>query len=435
MKLSIGFSAVDLSDAVHRLPQAPDLSGYVARMGPSTGIHDPPYVRALALRRGEKTLLLIVADVLGIDRPMLRAIRAALAERTGIPPAAICVAATHTHSAPATIALHGCGVPLPQWRTALTDAMVSAGAEAIGRLAPGRVGFGWADGSGLSRNRRPGDGPTDPRIGIARFDDASGRPIGVAVHFACHPVVLDHENRLISADYPAALLQALEARGLFALFVNGACGDINPAERGGFEAASRMGRALADRVLSALGRIETAGEPALSFRTAEAELVYGSSRPDREALAKAAAAHRERHKALAADPAQAIPARIEAAMAEWAAAMLARIEASPTAALAAGEPIELQILGIGAWRLVPLPGEIFCATGLAIDRGLGGNAWVLGYANGNVGYVPTAESFAHGGYEVDAAHRYYDRPAAFAPGEAERLARLAVALAAEGGQE
>ena len=29
------------------------------------------------------------------------------------------------------------------------------------------------------------------------------------------------------------------------------------------------------------------------------------------------------------------------------------------------------------------------------------------YANGNIGYIPTARAYLEGGYEVDSAYRYY----------------------------
>ena len=35
------------------------------------------------------------------------------------------------------------------------------------------------------------------------------------------------------------------------------------------------------------------------------------------------------------------------------------------------------------------------------------NVFVAGYANGNVGYVPTAAAFSEGGYEVDLAYKLY----------------------------
>ena len=49
---------------------------------------------------------------------------------------------------------------------------------------------------------------------------------------------------------------------------------------------------------------------------------------------------------------------------------------------------------------------------------------VAGYGNGYIGYVPTVEEYARGGYEVDVAHRYY-RPTAFSPAASDLLAETA----------
>jgi hypothetical protein len=79
-------------------------------------------------------------------------------------------------------------------------------------------------------------------------------------------------------------------------------------------------------------------------------------------------------------------------------------------------------------RLVALPGEPFSVTARDIAAQLDRDTVVIGYSDGCPGYIPPAEEFAYGGYEVDEAHRYYGMPAPFAPGAAELLAELAVKL-------
>ena len=59
--------------------------------------------------------------------------------------------------------------------------------------------------------------------------------------------------------------------------------------------------------------------------------------------------------------------------------------------------------------IVALPGEVFMEIGLAIKKQLGGSVMTLGYCNNaEVGYVPTAEQFPKGGYEVEIAPLYYN---------------------------
>jgi hypothetical protein len=61
---------------------------------------------------------------------------------------------------------------------------------------------------------------------------------------------------------------------------------------------------------------------------------------------------------------------------------------------------EVQVLRVGDLAWVALPGEFFVEFGLEIKkRSPARLTFVVGLANGSVGYVPTEEAFAQGGYE------------------------------------
>jgi hypothetical protein len=77
----------------------------------------------------------------------------------------------------------------------------------------------------------------------------------------------------------------------------------------------------------------------------------------------------------------------------------------------------------GSAVLVALPGEPFAAAALEIRAHAdpGDTVLVAGYSDGCPGYLPPAEEYAHGGYEVEEAHRYYGLPGPFAQGASERL--------------
>jgi hypothetical protein len=80
--------------------------------------------------------------------------------------------------------------------------------------------------------------------------------------------------------------------------------------------------------------------------------------------------------------------------------------------------------------IVALPGEPFAAAAHQIraHAGPGDTVLVAGYSDGCPGYLPPAEEFAHGGYEVVEAHRYYGLAGPFAEGGSERLVAAAVPL-------
>lgn len=53
---------------------------------------------------------------------------------------------------------------------------------------------------------------------------------------------------------------------------------------------------------------------------------------------------------------------------------------------------------------------------------------VSAYTNGNVGYIPTADAYAIGGYEVDDAHKYCGYPGTTERGTAEKMVELVTHL-------
>lgn len=237
------------------------------------GVRLPLQARALYLQHGESAVALIALDLLGTSmqafggrRAFLRAIRQA----ADLPPHCTCIiTSTHTHASPETLGL------TPIRRTAAFRAWIPQLATSIGaairqaRAAarPATPAFGEADGGAWCVYRRVRtrqgivlappfppddeiihrDGPIDPRVGILALNDTTGHPIALLVNAACHPV---HEmlSRQFSSDYPGVMATALEAQfpGATALFLNGACGNINAfSVSGGGACADAHGTALA----------------------------------------------------------------------------------------------------------------------------------------------------------------------------------------------
>jgi len=236
-------------------------------------VHDPLWARALALRRGRLTTVIVAVDLIGLHHHQVEEVRRRLEGCLGRD--TILVAATHNHAGPDTLGLWG----LPPFISGIdgdylelaTEGITRAAEEALSSLGPARIRWGEAEApaEGLTRNLRE-PSLIDRTVTILAFDRPDGSPVATLVHFACHPEVLGGRNRLVTADFPAALCSALEeARpGGTAIFLNGALGGMVTASQTAhtFEEADRIGRAVADTALSAL---ESVGSP-----TAEAELKY-----------------------------------------------------------------------------------------------------------------------------------------------------------------
>jgi len=62
---------------------------------------------------------------------------------------------------------------------------------------------------------------------------------------------------------------------------------------------------------------------------------------------------------------------------------------------------ELQALKVGPYLFLTLPGEPFVEYGFRLEKAIADRAVpiVVGYANGDIGYICTAKAFKEGGYE------------------------------------
>ncbi|MCX7597719.1 MAG: hypothetical protein N2512_02465, partial [Armatimonadetes bacterium] len=93
--LLAGAAQVDITP-----PAGTHLSGDIARHRPARLVLDPLYAKALVLQAGGRRLAILALDVTIITAEYTARIREAARVRLGIPPDAVMVHATQTHSAP-----------------------------------------------------------------------------------------------------------------------------------------------------------------------------------------------------------------------------------------------------------------------------------------------------------------------------------------------
>ena len=229
-----------------------------------------------------------------------------------------------------------------------------------------------------------------------------GKPLAVLMNYGCHPTVLGHENRCLSADYPGAARRVLE--GVYPdtvfMFTNGAAGDVSTRftrRSQTFAEVERMGRILGGGVLRAMQLMETGGPAALSSRVADVEIPLRDFPPpdkakqvleDREAelerLQEAGAPHGEIRRATT----KMEGARVQVRLAE------ALVDRSHVAT-------QTQVVSIGGLLFIGLPGEPF--TRLVLDlkeESPAVHTAVISYANDDVGYFPDDGSIEEGTYEA-----------------------------------
>lgn len=406
--LSVGFARHDITPA-----GALELSGFVARTGTSTGVHDPLCARAAVLDDGNERAALIAVDLIGVDRSLVSEIRNAAATATGIKASRISVVATHTHGAPAVLRHAQLGQPDPGYLQAVIHGAASAVARAAASLQPCHVRHARAEQPDVASNRRDPAGPTDPAVDVLRFD-AADRCLGLITTYACHPVVLGADNLLITRDYPGWIVDRLEAEfpGAVAVFMNGCAGQLNTGHRAHdswsaastpqrtFAEAARIGTLVADSAVRAAAT--AAAQTPLDFApliTASASVKLTMNRDlALDAPWSATPAAGEERTDL--------PRAVNAAYLRW---------ADSTAAAPLTRETELQAIGFCGRALAIHPGEVFVEYGLRLKDRFPHTVIPVAYGNDAPGYLPSAASHSEGGYELQEAHRFYGQPGPVEP--------------------
>lgn len=202
--------------------------GYIPRSGPATGVLDPLHARAVVVAAGSEVVALVSLDVLEIPAALSREIRMAITQATGIPAAAILLNASHTHSAPDWAGLTH-RVPVAVTR-AIQGSIVEAVVTAHARLTEAQIGYGFGAFTEVAINRQNPGGPIDPELCVVKLEAPDGNLIAALVKYSCHPITLQAENSLYSADYPGVMSATLEAifPGAVVAFLQGMSGNINP---------------------------------------------------------------------------------------------------------------------------------------------------------------------------------------------------------------
>lgn len=337
---------------------------------------------------------------------MTNQVRDLVAAQTAIPRQNILLNCSHTHSSPSTLPGYH-NVPLtPAHRNHLQVLpYIIAGAitEAWHRRQPARIGAASTQVTGITVNRRDPALPVDPQLGVVRIDDAAGRPLACLVNYACHGTSVGPHDLEWTADFAGYVADAVESAlpGCAGLFLQGAEGDIHPWDfyfgnahprfPDGYEAAERLGKAIAGPAAGLAQQIET---------VAQAEIAVASTtlmlppRPIR----------------WTADEAEAYVKQVEAVTPPWTGAVVpadcpacmsaqtypatyllsgARHEGRFARNYPTGIPAELTVVRINDIALAANPGELFSELGMRIKAESPiEHTFVLSITNNWMGYIP-----------------------------------------------
>lgn len=337
------------------------------------GVRDPLRAGVLVLDDGDTRAAIVTLDTIGAWSDLVALTRQRIEQQAKVPAANILVAASHNHSGPGFD-------PESDWGRAVVTKIGNAAAQAAARMRPVNVGYG-EDQISFGINRRKvingravvrlnAEGPNDPRVKVLRFDDGQSlTPVAVLMHAVCHPCFFTWGDKgsvpypngypRMSADFPGEAQSFVEmcyGGETSSLFLQGCAGDIRPNLPGyPYRCADEAdiqwaGRDLGGAVVRTLARSVT-----------------------REELSQRARFY---------------PIRVASSVISLP-GKTGRVEA------------ELMAMKIGPYLLLTMPGEPMVEYGFKLEHAIADRATpiIIGYANGNIGYIATTDAYEVGGYE------------------------------------
>jgi hypothetical protein len=392
--------------------------------------HDPCKVRAAVLDDGKRRLAIVGLDGGFLWRDVVQAARKGIAEKCGIPPDAVLVSASHSHSSgPLGIVQPGeydhasplvrslayeksaCADPryLEKVRAEIVAAVCQAEASRVD--ASGGVGFGIEDKVAFNRRLRmkdgrtythPGQGnpaivdyagPTDPQVGVVGVWKRGGKMLGCIVNFACHATTSPGGISANYIYYLEKMIRGTLGPEVIVVFLPGASGDVTqvdnrspyvnpPPEQWAQLVGGRIG-AEAVKVLLAMDRGPLVP---LDVRSRVLQIQRRVPRPERV---------QHSLELVQKDPKEVGPS--EWAFAKEIVLLDALLAKHPTA------EVEVQAVQVGPAVFLANPAEMFCQYGLDMKaKSPFKFTFPTCLANGFNAYVPTEEAFGEhgGGYET-----------------------------------
>jgi len=354
-------------------------------------------------------------------------LRKRIAAECNFPAGNIMVSATHNHAGPAIARF----APVEKEAAYVEDLKkkcVSAFTRALSGLEEAEAGFASVKEFDVAFNRRTVmrdgtvktqaifpenpdalymEGPVDPEVAVVMVRNKSGKNLGALVNFACHPTHHGGTDE-ISAGFPGVLAAKMkEWKCPVALFLNGAYGNVITVDfpHGILFSKEDGGERLFNDVKKAFEQMTFQNNLSVSADSTSIRLPFRDITSD-EYHGRVRGAQRFRDNELYEKDIDLIKAKI---------------------AKFGAQPAEVQVIRLGDWYFAGIPAEYFVEHQLRIKtETFPKRSFVVGGANGMIGYVPTKDAFTRGGYETTLGP-----PSHMAPETGDLMADAAIKLIKE----
>lgn len=383
----VGVCKVDITP-----PVGIDFVGYHRETG-INNIEEHIYGTIFVFEKDEMKTVFISIDNIGMLVEDTTMIRERIASRIQVPFERITVVYTHTHSGPETV---GDDPLVRSYKTLLVNNVVQGAITANNNLRSCEVGWGVTTGEiGVNRRERTSDGKVkmgtnvegvvDKRIGVLAIRDAETKELcGIIVFCTAHPNALKGDSDVLSADYPGMTREILEKIiNCPVIIVQGAAGNVNAKYRGSREALKQMAYTLSGHVLTMLPTVTYS--PIVNVRTISSMVQMKlKDIPEIDEI-RSMAQLAGKQWGVNTD--------------EWLTIVLEKYKQG---IWQLRMDLEVQLFQVNDGTFSGIPMEPFSETALEMKERLQNDlVFFGGYTNGYIGYLPTKEEFAYGGYEVE----------------------------------
>jgi len=418
--LKIGVAAADFV--------ADDSMVIAGGIGPGKAVGQEGKLRAVAVvleHPASGRFAIVACDCLFVTRAMVDAALTEIEQRCGIPPEHVLVNATHTHSAPSTVRVHGYDAET-KFVDSVRQGIVQAVVDAAGRMQDNcRFGFHLGEERTVGENSRlkladgtiywvgPRDdavgptGPFDPQLPVLAFRGPEQRLVGLIYNHSTHTIG-SLRPQVRSPSFYGLAAQQLEAElGATVCFLEGASGSThNLGAVTTAEAVDRMKRTIRESLL------ELEDRPVDRIVSLKRPLMFRVRTFDEAVEDEKVVAYCRRRMPTYADATIDIFRQM-------------RKELKPHQA--EERQTWIQVLVIGDVAICGVPAEFFTKLGLDIkSRSPFPNTCIAELANDWIGYLPDEEAHRLGGYQTwTGLHSYAE------PGTGERVVDSVVELLRE----
>jgi hypothetical protein len=396
-----------------------------------TGFHDACKVRAAVFDDGRMRVALVGTDSVMIPGKVVAEARKLIQQRCGIAPGSVMIGAAHNHSGGPVVGepgqydqasefIQNLNKESPHASTGYLKLVAEQIANAVCEADQNRIEAycgsesGIEDKVGFSRRfhmkngltyTHPGQGnpdivgyagPIDPQVGVIGAWDKDGRFLGCVVNYTCHATTNPGSGSEASANwiyYMEKVIRGAMGAKVPVVFLQGAAGNVTQVDNLSpykYPKTTQWAEFVGGRVGAEAVKVLLTMVPGnLAPLNAKSTVLQIKRRvPSPEHVREAYDVVKQNIDSVG---------RTKWIFAKETVLLDYIVKGSPTVSA------EVQAIQIGPVVFVSNPAELFCQAGLDIKAASHfPQTRVVSYANGNVGYVPTEDSFGPhgGGYET-----------------------------------